>query len=73
VRTSGLEITGAGNISPTVVPESMQQIWGWIKEGKLGIDIEKVPLKDIAEAWEGKTTGQRIVIVPSSDGRHPCR
>jgi NADPH2:quinone reductase len=73
LRTSGLEITGSGNVSPTVVPEGMQQIWGWIKEGKLSIDIEKIPLKDIADAWERKTTGQRIVIVPSSEGRHPCR
>ena len=64
LRTSGLEISGGGNIPPEVVPEAMKQIWAWIGEGKLSIDIEKLSLKDIAEAWERKTDGKRIVIVP---------
>jgi NADPH2:quinone reductase len=64
IRTSGLEIMGAGNVSPQIVPEALNQIWTWISEGKLIIDIEKVPLKDVAQAWERKTEGQRIVIVP---------
>lgn len=41
--------------------------------GKLSIDIEKIPLKDIGVAWERKTIGQRPVIVPSSEGRYPCQ
>jgi NADPH:quinone reductase-like Zn-dependent oxidoreductase len=64
VRTSGVEMTGAGNILPEVVPEAMKQVWEWIKEHKLQIDIEEVPLKDIAEAWQRKLQGKRIVIVP---------
>jgi NADPH2:quinone reductase len=65
IRTSGVEITGAGNIPPEVVPEAMTQVWDWIKENKLCIDIERVPLKDIADAWERKTEGKRIVVVPT--------
>ena len=42
----------------------MKQIWAWIAEGQLTIDIEKVPMKDIAEAWNRETDGKRIVIIP---------
>jgi len=64
VRTSGLEMTGAGNIPHEVVPEAVKQVWEWIKENKLTIDIEKVALKDISEAWQRKTEGKRLVIIP---------
>jgi NADPH:quinone reductase-like Zn-dependent oxidoreductase len=64
LRTSGVEISGAGNVSPVVIPESVQQIWEWIKESKLKVEIERVLLRDIGDAWERKTTGRRIVIVP---------
>jgi NADPH:quinone reductase-like Zn-dependent oxidoreductase len=62
VRTSGLEITGAGNIPPEAVPEGVKQTWQWIKEGKLHIHIETLALTDITEAWQRKTEGMRIVI-----------
>jgi NADPH:quinone reductase-like Zn-dependent oxidoreductase len=64
LRTSGLEMTGVGNIPPEVVPEGMQQVWAWIQTRQLQIDIEEVPLLEIAEAWQRKTEGKRIVIVP---------
>jgi NADPH:quinone reductase-like Zn-dependent oxidoreductase len=64
LRTSGLELGGASNISPQVLPEAMQQIWTWIREGKLVIDIEKMHLRDIAVAWGRKIPGKRIVMVP---------
>lgn len=64
LRTSGLEVSGAGAISPSVIPEALNQGWEWIKESKLQIDVEKVPLKDIAEAWNRDAHGKRIVIVP---------
>jgi NADPH2:quinone reductase len=64
LRTSGVEMTGAGNIPPEVVPEAVQQVWEWMKEGTLHIEIEEVPLKDIAEAWQRNPPGKRIVIVP---------
>ena len=64
LRTSGVEMTGAGNIAPEVVPEALKQVWEWIKENTLQIDIEEVPLKDIADAWQRTAEGKRIVIVP---------
>jgi NADPH2:quinone reductase len=64
LRTSGVEMTGAGNVSPEVIPEAVKQVWEWIKEHKLQIDIEEVPLKDIAEVWQRKLPGKRFVIVP---------
>jgi NADPH2:quinone reductase len=64
LRTSGVEMTGAGNISPEVVPEALKQVWQWIQEHQVQIDIEEVPLKDIAEAWQRTTEGKRIVIIP---------
>ncbi|GHO99618.1 hypothetical protein KSF_096660 [Reticulibacter mediterranei] len=59
-----MEMTGAGNIPPEVVPEAVQQVWEWIKEDTLHIEIEEVPLKDIAKAWQRTLYGKRIVIVP---------
>lgn len=64
IRTSGLEMTGAGNIPREAVPEAAKQVWQWIKENRLAIAIEKVALKDISEAWKRNTAGKRIVIIP---------
>jgi hypothetical protein len=64
LRTSGLELTGVGNVQPAVLPEAMKQVWTWIRDGNLSIDIEKIPLKDISRAWGLKIPGKRIVIVP---------
>ena len=51
LRTLGVEMTGAGNISPQVVPEASQQVWKWIQAHPLQVDFEEVPVKEIAEAW----------------------
>ena len=64
LRTSGLEMTGAGNISSEVVQEAAKQVWEWIKEHKLTMDIEKVPMKDIAKVWSRKAEAKRFVIIP---------
>ena len=64
LRTSGVRLTGAGDVPGEAVPEATKQIWEWMKEGKLTMKIEQVPLKDVGEAWERKTEGERIVLVP---------
>lgn len=64
IRTSGLEITGAGNVPHEALPEASKQVWEWIKENKLAIDMEKVPLKDISAAWQRNTRGKRMVVIP---------
>jgi NADPH2:quinone reductase len=64
LRTSGVRLTGAGDVQAEAMPQATKQIWDWMKERKLTMDIEQVSLKDVAEAWERKTAGKRIVIVP---------
>lgn len=64
LRTSGLELTGAGNVSSELVSDAMKQTWEWISDGSLSMDVETVPLRDVAQAWMRHTRGSRIVIVP---------
>ena len=50
---------------PEVMSKSTEQIWNWIAENKLKIDIEKVALKDIESVWNRTDfKGKRIVVVP---------
>lgn len=64
-RTSGLEMMGIGRITNEVLAAETDTIWNWIKENKLYMDIERVPLKDIANAWQRtELAGKRLVIVP---------
>lgn len=66
LRTSGLEITGAGGgLTPDAVAEGANQVWEWIKTGKLRAEIEQVPLKEFERAWKRTDLrGARLVIVP---------
>ena len=64
-RTSGLEMMGIGKITNEVLYAEIDTIWNWIKENKLFMDIERVPLKNISEAWQRtELAGRRLVIVP---------
>jgi NADPH2:quinone reductase len=65
LRTSGLQLMGVGKISHEVLFEEMGRIWDWMKEGKLFMEIERVPLAEIATAWQREDLeGKRLVIVP---------
>jgi NADPH2:quinone reductase len=65
LRTSGLELMGIGKLSFEVVQEEMKQVWKWIAADKLYMEIEQVPLSDIADAWRrDDLEGKRLVIVP---------
>jgi NADPH:quinone reductase-like Zn-dependent oxidoreductase len=65
LRTSGLEIYGGGPIAPEEFSGAMKQTWEWIKENRFVIDIEKVPLADIEQAWQrNDLAGKRLVIIP---------
>jgi NADPH:quinone reductase-like Zn-dependent oxidoreductase len=66
LRTSGLEIKGAGGgVTPEAIGEGTKLIWEWLEAGKLQADIEQVPLKDIESAWQrADLHGKRIVIIP---------
>jgi NADPH2:quinone reductase len=66
LRTSGLEIIGAGaGITPEGIGEGTSQVWDWIKAGKVRAELEVVPLKDVERAWSrADLHGKRIVLVP---------
>jgi NADPH:quinone reductase-like Zn-dependent oxidoreductase len=64
LRTSGLELSGVGNVPPEALPQALEQVWTWVRERKLTMDIEKVDLSCVTEAWVRKATGKRIVIMP---------
>jgi NADPH:quinone reductase-like Zn-dependent oxidoreductase len=65
LRTSGLELMGIGKLSFEVVQEEMKQVWSWIAAGKLYMEMERVPLSAIADAWRrDDLEGKRLVIVP---------
>lgn len=65
LRTSGLEIVGAGaGITPEAMGEGVQQVYDWLRTGKIHPDIEAVPLKDVESAWKRDVHGKRLVIVP---------
>jgi NADPH2:quinone reductase len=65
LRTSGLELSGMGKVTPEEISAGSSQVWEWIKENKLHMDIEKVPLADIEKAWlRNDLAGERLVIIP---------
>jgi NADPH2:quinone reductase len=65
LRTSGLQLMGIGKIAMETVMEEMNNIWTWIREDKIYMEIERVPLADIATAWQrDDLAGKRLVIVP---------
>jgi NADPH:quinone reductase-like Zn-dependent oxidoreductase len=65
LRTSGLILSGMGKVTPEEISAGSNQVWEWIKENKLHMDIEKVPLADIEKAWlRNDLGGKRLVIIP---------
>lgn len=65
LRTSGLEIYGTGNIPDKAIHESLIKALQWIKQNKFQVDIEKIPLAKIEEAWQRTDlAGKRLVIIP---------
>jgi NADPH2:quinone reductase len=66
LRTSGLEISGAGaGLTPEAIGDGAAQVWDWIKAGALRAETEAVDLKDVERAWKrANLHGKRLVIVP---------
>jgi len=65
LRTSGLQLMGIGKIAHEVLFEEMARIYDWMKEGKFYMEIERVPLAEIGEAWRREDlAGKRLVVVP---------
>jgi NADPH2:quinone reductase len=65
LRTSGLELMGVGKLSFQVLEQEMKKIWNWMAAGRLYMYIERLPLAEIATAWQREDLeGKRLVIVP---------
>ncbi|MBY7142561.1 zinc-binding alcohol dehydrogenase family protein [Virgibacillus sp. NKC19-3] len=66
LRTSGLEISGgASGITQEAITVGTQLVWNWIKEDKLHMDMEIVPLQDIENVWKrADFQGKRIIVIP---------
>ncbi|WKB36130.1 zinc-binding alcohol dehydrogenase family protein [Terrilactibacillus sp. S3-3] len=66
LRTSGLEIAGgSAGATPEAIAAGTDQVWKWIKEKKLQVEIETVPLSQIEDVWKrADFQGKRIVIIP---------
>jgi NADPH:quinone reductase-like Zn-dependent oxidoreductase len=66
LRTSGLEICGGGaGVSPEAISAATDQVWDWIAQDKLHMEIEQVPLRDVERVWQRTDVqGKRIVIIP---------
>ena len=66
LRTSGLEIVGgAAGLTAEAMMEGTNLVWDMIKDNKVHMDIEQVPLKDIESVWRrGDFQGTRIVVIP---------
>lgn len=66
LRTTGLKLVGAADgLKPERIGETVEQVYEWMREGKLTMDIEQVPLKDIESVWaRNDFQGKRVVIVP---------
>lgn len=68
LRSSRLEILGAGSgnapVSPEAWNEAIHQLLSRVVRGELRIDIERVPLSDAADAWQRDQQGRRVVLIP---------
>ncbi|GIF73057.1 quinone oxidoreductase family protein [Asanoa siamensis] len=65
LRTSGLEIYGAGRNAASGMAAAYQQVVEWVRAGALTIPVVTMPLSAIAEAWtRTDLRGRRLVIVP---------
>lgn len=65
LRTSGLEIYGAGRGAATGMAAAYQQVVDWVRSGEVTIAVEAMPLSRVTEAWtRADLRGRRLVIIP---------
>ncbi|HEY3684622.1 MAG TPA: zinc-binding alcohol dehydrogenase family protein [Streptosporangiaceae bacterium] len=65
LRTSGLEVYGAGRNAAAGMAAAYGQVVEWVRSGELEIEVETAPLSRISEAWtRADLRGRRLVIVP---------
>jgi NADPH:quinone reductase-like Zn-dependent oxidoreductase len=66
LRSSGVELLGSGlgSLSSRQILQSLTRMFAAVTETHFAIDIDKVPLARVEEAWTRKEDGRRIVFIP---------
>lgn len=67
LRSSGLEIlgSGTGNVPPVdVLSRLLSQVLDLLARGKLRINVNRVPLAQVRQAWDLEQRGCRTVFIP---------
>jgi NADPH:quinone reductase-like Zn-dependent oxidoreductase len=66
LRSSGIELLGSGlgSLSSKQILQSLTRMFAAVNETHFAIDIDKVPLAKVEEAWTRKEDGRRIVFIP---------
>jgi NADPH:quinone reductase-like Zn-dependent oxidoreductase len=67
LRSAGLEIVGMG--TGTVggrehFATAIREFYGLLRTGAIRVDIERVPLDQVAETWHREQGGRRPVLIP---------
>jgi hypothetical protein len=65
LRSCALTILGTAGIPPRdVLVDAFQQVTSRAASGELRIDVEKVPLAEVENAWQRNEHGRRLVFSP---------
>ncbi len=65
LRSTALTILGTGGMpSWDILTDAFQQVMNSAARGTLRIAIERVPLADIADAWQRDAHANRLVVIP---------
>jgi len=65
LRSTALTILGTAGIpARDVLVEAFQRVIACAARGDLHIDTERVPLRDVENAWQREQPGRRAVIIP---------
>jgi NADPH2:quinone reductase len=65
LRSTPLTILGTAGIPPrSVIDDAYQKLMARASQGELRIEIVRVPLADVEEAWHVDQHGRRLVLIP---------
>lgn len=66
LRSSGVELLGSGlgSLSSRQILQSLTRMFAAVTEVHFAIDIDKMSLAEVEEAWTRKDDGRRIVFIP---------
>lgn len=65
LRSANLTIRGTAGIpSLDVLATAFQQVMNGVGSGTLRIEIDRIPLDEIEDAWERDARGRRLVVIP---------